>query len=89
MKWYGVSCPFLRAARTLSRTFSMLAIEWATATRTSLPATCSVASFTPSRPRIAVSSMEGRRSFVSAQWAVRSAASITPPVTPKIVPAPV
>ena len=67
----------------------MLPMQWATATRTSFPATFSVASFTPSRPRMSFSSIDGRRSFVSAQCAVRSAASITPPVTPKIVPAPV
>ena len=57
---------------------------------TFVPLMSIVAVLTPSMPRTAWKSMLGGcASPVIRQYAVRRAASITPPVTPKIVPAPV
>ena len=89
MKCQGDSPVSARLARTRSMTLRALPSPWATATlRSPNPGILMVASLMPSNPRTAQMSMFSSSSPVTRVYAERIAASITPPVAPKIVPAP-
>ena len=69
--------------------FAAFLSVWQTATRTVRPAMSRLASRMPSMPRTAVNSMRSSGLPVAFSTTVRSAASMTPPVAPKMAPAPV
>ena len=72
-----------------SISFLALASPLATATFTSRSPTFTVASLTPLSPLTALKFTSARVSLVTTSYTVLSAASITPPVAPKITAAPV
>ena len=84
MKWY-FEVPFLISSNNgLAKV-----ILWATATFTIRSPIFMQASLTPSSPRTAWYSIVDKSSLVKTSATVRNAASITPPLAPKITPAPV
>ena len=82
-----MKCRSLRPARISSNSRQALPRPLTTATFTVRPLTLTLACLTPSSPRTASTVKVPSSRPETSQWAVRIAASITPPVAPNNLPA--